>query len=299
MEGTLFVVLGPTGVGKTAISFSIAELLSCSIISSDSRQIYKETRIGTAMPSEAELRKVKHHFIASRTITEHYSSGQYEIDVLPVIDDEIARFGHALLVGGSMLYIDAVCRGIDDIPTIDSDVRRETRELYERIGLDGIRAQLKLLDPKHYEKVDLMNAKRIIHALEVCYQTGKPFSDFHTGEAKRRPFSIVKIGLIRPRDEMYARINDRVLKMVDDGLEQEARNLYPYRHLNALNTVGYKEMFRYIEGEITKDEAIKEIQKNTRHYAKKQMSWFGKDKEIAWFNPDNETEIIGHIKQYL
>lgn len=299
MEGTLFVVLGPTGVGKTAISFSIAELLSCSIISSDSRQIYKETRIGTAMPSEAELRKVKHHFIASRTITEHYSSGQYEIDVLPVIDDEIARFGHALLVGGSMLYIDAVCRGIDDIPTIDSDVRRETRELYERIGLDGIRAQLKLLDPKHYEKVDLMNAKRIIHALEVCYQTGKPFSDFHTGEAKRRPFRIVKIGLIRPRDEMYARINDRVLKMVDDGLEQEARNLYPYRHLNALNTVGYKEMFRYIEGEITKDEAIKEIQKNTRHYAKKQMSWFGKDKEIAWFNPDNETEIIGHIKQYL
>lgn len=299
MEGTLFVVLGPTGVGKTAISFSIAGLLSCSIISSDSRQIYKETRIGTAMPSEAELRKVKHHFIASRTITEHYSSGQYEIDVLPVIDDEIARFGHALLVGGSMLYIDAVCRGIDDIPTIDSDVRRETRELYERIGLDGIRAQLKLLDPKHYEKVDLMNAKRIIHALEVCYQTGKPFSDFHTGEAKRRPFRIVKIGLIRPRDEMYARINDRVLKMVDDGLEQEARNLYPYRHLNALNTVGYKEMFRYIEGEITKDEAIKEIQKNTRHYAKKQMSWFGKDKEIAWFNPDNETEIIGHIKQYL
>lgn len=299
MSGTLFVISGPTGIGKTAISFSIAELLSCSIISSDSRQIYRETRIGTASPSDDELQRIKHYFIASRSITEHYSSGQYEVDALPVIEDEIAKHGHALLVGGSMLYIDAICRGIDDIPNINPDVRQETKALYDKIGLDGIRAQLKLMDPKHYERVDLMNAKRIIHALEVCYQTGRPFSDFHTGKVKERPFKIVKIGLNRPREEMYERINARVLKMIDDGLEQEARKLYQFRHLNALNTVGYKEMFKYIDCDWTLDEAIREIQKNTRHYAKKQLSWFNKDKSIRWFNPDDEKDITDYIRQNL
>lgn len=297
--GTLFVILGPTGVGKTKISFSISEMLGCDIISSDSRQIYSETKIGTAAPTEEELLMFKHRFIATRSITQHYSSGQYEIDAIPVIEEEIRRTGNALLVGGSMLYIDAVCRGIDDIPTIRPEVRDHVKELYNTIGLDGIRAQLKLLDPIHYTRVDLMNAKRIMHALEVCLQTGHPFSDLHTGSAKQRQFNIVKIGLNRPREELYERINSRVLQMINDGLEQEAGNLYRYRHLNALNTVGYKEMFNYFDGVWTRDFAIQKIQQNTRHYAKKQLSWFKRDPEITWFHPNENDKIIQHIKNNL
>ena len=295
--GNLFVVLGPTGVGKTDISIEIAQRLSCSIISSDSRQIYKEMSIGTAKPSEEELQKVKHYFISTQSITEHYSSGQYELDAIPIIESEIERNGNALLVGGSMLYIDAVCKGIDDIPNIDPNVREEVSELYERVGLDGIRNQLKLLDPVHYIEVDPMNAKRIKHALEVCLQTGKPFSNLRTGIAKKRNFNIVKIGLRREREELYEMINRRVLKMVEAGLIEEARNLYAYRNLNSLNTVGYKELFKYFENEWTLDYAINMIQQNTRRYAKKQMSWFNKDREIEWFHPEDKKAIHEYISR--
>ena len=295
--GNLFVVLGPTGVGKTDISIEIAQRLSCSIISSDSRQIYKEMSIGTAKPSEEELQKVKHYFISTQSITEHYSSGQYELDAIPIIESEIERNGNALLVGGSMLYIDAVCKGIDDIPNIDPNVREEVSELYERVGLDGIRNQLKLLDPVHYREVDPMNAKRIKHALEVCLQTGKPFSNLRTGIAKNRNFNIIKIGLRREREELYEMINRRVLKMVEAGLIEEARNLYAYRNLNSLNTVGYKELFKYFENEWTLDYAINMIQQNTRRYAKKQMSWFNKDREIEWFHPEDKKAIHEYISR--
>lgn len=295
--GNLFVVLGPTGVGKTDISIEIAQRLSCSIISSDSRQIYKEMSIGTAKPSEEELQKVKHYFISTQSITEHYSSGQYELDAIPIIESEIERNGSALLVGGSMLYIDAVCKGIDDIPNIDPNVREEVSELYERVGLDGIRNQLKLLDPVHYREVDPMNAKRIKHALEVCLQTGKPFYNLRTGVAKKRNFNIIKIGLRREREELYEMINQRVLKMVEAGLIEEARNLYAYRNLNSLNTVGYKELFKYFENEWTLDYAINMIQQNTRRYAKKQMSWFNKDREIEWFHPEDKKAIHEYISR--
>lgn len=295
--GNLFVVLGPTGVGKTDISIEIAQRLSCSIISSDSRQIYKEMSIGTAKPSEEELQKVKHYFISTQSITEHYSSGQYELDAIPIIESEIERNGNALLVGGSMLYIDAVCKGIDDIPNIDPNVREEVSELYERVGLDGIRNQLKLLDPVHYREVDPMNAKRIKHALEVCLQTGKPFSNLRTGVAKKRNFNIIKIGLRREREELYEMINQRVLKMVEAGLIEEARNLYAYRNLNSLNTVGYKELFKYFENEWTLDYAINMIQQNTRRYAKKQMSWFNKNREIEWFHPEDKKAIHEYISR--
>lgn len=295
--GNLFVVLGPTGVGKTDISIEIAQRLSCSIISSDSRQIYKEMSIGTAKPSEEELQKVKHYFISTQSITEHYSSGQYELDAIPIIESEIERNGNALLVGGSMLYIDAVCKGIDDIPNIEPNVREEVSELYERVGLDGIRNQLKLLDPVHYREVDPMNAKRIKHVLEVCLQTGKPFSNLRTGIAKKRNFNIVKIGLRREREELYEMINRRVLKMVEAGLIEEARNLYAYRNLNSLNTVGYKELFKYFENEWTLDYAINMIQQNTRRYAKKQMSWFNKDREIEWFHPEDKKAIHEYISR--
>lgn len=297
--GNLFVILGPTGVGKTDISIDLATTLSCSIVSSDSRQIYKEISIGTAKPSEEELNKVKHYFISTQSITDHYSSGQYELDAIPIIESEIKKNGNALLVGGSMLYISAICNGIDDIPNIDPEVREEVTTLYNKVGLDGIRNQLKLLDPIHYKEVDPMNAKRIKHALEVCLQTGRPFSELRTGIAKKRNFNIIKIGLKREREELYNNINNRVLKMMETGLLEEARNVYTYKEYNSLNTVGYKELFKYFEKEWTLDYAISMIQQNTRRYAKKQMSWFNKDKDIQWFHPEEKTSILQFVKEHI
>lgn len=297
--GNLFVILGPTGVGKTDISIDLATTLSCSIVSSDSRQIYKEISIGTAKPSEEELNKVKHYFISTQSITDHYSSGQYELDAIPIIESEIEKSGNALLVGGSMLYISAICNGIDDIPNIDPEVREEVTTLYNKVGLDGIRNQLKLLDPIHYKEVDPMNAKRIKHALEVCLQTGRPFSELRTGIAKKRNFNIIKIGLKRDREELYNNINNRVLKMMETGLLEEARNVYTYKEYNSLNTVGYKELFKYFEKEWTLDYAISMIQQNTRRYAKKQMSWFNKDKDIQWFHPEEKASILQFVKEHI
>lgn len=289
---TLFVILGPTGVGKTDLSIEVASMLGTSVISCDSRQIYRELSIGVASPSPEQLAAVKHYFIATRSVDEHYSAGQYELDALPIIESEMAANGCAVMVGGSMLYIDAVCRGIDDIPTIDEELRRSVRRIYDEQGIEEVRRRLRLLDPQHYAEVDLRNVKRMLHALEVCYQTGQPFSKLRTGGIKRRSFEIVKIGLDCPREVLYDNIDRRVLKMIQQGLEQEVRSVSDKRHLNALNTVGYKEMFAYLDGEYDLDRAIELIQRNTRHYAKKQLSWFKRYGDVQWFSPYDRQRIL-------
>lgn len=289
---TLFVILGPTGVGKTDLSIEVARMLGTSVISCDSRQIYRELSIGVASPSPEQLAAVKHYFIATRSVEEHYSAGQYELDALPIIESEIAANRCAVMVGGSMLYIDAVCRGIDDIPTIDEELRRSVRRIYDKHGIEEVRRRLRLLDPQHYAEVDLRNVKRMLHALEVCYQTGQPFSKLRTGSVKRRSFDIVKIGLDCPREVLYDNIDRRVLKMIQQGLEREVRAVSDKRHLNALNTVGYKEMFAYLDGEYDLDRAIELIQRNTRHYAKKQLSWFKRYGDVQWFSPYDRQRIL-------
>ncbi len=289
---TLFVILGPTGVGKTDLSIEVARMLGTSVISCDSRQIYRELSIGVASPLPEQLAAVKHYFIATRSVEEHYSAGQYELDALPIIESEIAANGCAVMVGGSMLYIDAVCRGIDDIPTIDEELRRSVRRIYDEQGIEEVRRRLRLLDPQHYAEVDLRNVKRMLHALEVCYQTGQPFSKLRTGGVKRRSFDIVKIGLDCPREVLYDNIDRRVLKMIQQGLEREVRAVSDKRHLNALNTVGYKEMFAYLDGEYDLDRAIELIQRNTRHYAKKQLSWFKRYGDVQWFSPYDRQRIL-------
>lgn len=289
---TLFVILGPTGVGKTDLSIEVASMLGTSVISCDSRQIYRELSIGVASPSPEQLAAVKHYFIATRSVDEHYSAGQYELDALPIIESEIAANGCAVMVGGSMLYIDAVCRGIDDIPTIDEELRRSVRRIYDEQGIEEVRRRLRLLDPQHYAEVDLRNVKRMLHALEVCYQTGQPFSKLRTGSVKRRSFEIVKIGLDCPREVLYDNIDHRVLKMIRQGLEREVRLVSDKRHLNALNTVGYKEMFAYLDGEYDLDRAIELIQRNTRHYAKKQLLWFKRYGDVQWFSPYDRQRIL-------
>ena len=289
------MLVGPTGVGKTDISLMLAKRLGCDIVSCDSRQMFREMRIGTAAPTDEQLAEVKHHFVACRSINEPYSAGQFELDAIPVIEAEIARTGSALLTGGSMLYADAICRGIDDLPTIDAETRQSVADFYEHHGIEGIRRRLRQLDPEHYAEVDLKNAKRMMHALEVMQMTGRKFSELRTNRVKERSFDIVKIGLNRPRAELYERINQRTLQMMEQGLEQEARSLYPFRQLNALNTVGYKELFNYFDGTWKRDFAIGMIQQNTRRYAKKQLSWFGRDQEIKWFHPDEREKIFHEL----
>ncbi|MDR3327729.1 MAG: tRNA (adenosine(37)-N6)-dimethylallyltransferase MiaA [Prevotellaceae bacterium] len=289
---TLYVLLGATCAGKTDLSISLAKRLGCSIISSDSRQIYRELRIGVASPSDEQLVEVKHYFIGTRSVTEHYSAGQYELDAIEVIEKEIEKNGCALLVGGSMLYIDAVCKGIDDIPDIEPEMRANMKDFYKKEGIEGVRLMLKTLDPEHYAQVDLKNVKRMLHALEVCHTTGRPFSELRKNSVKKRSFNIVKIGLNKPRKELYSAINQRVIEMMKQGLEQEAYNLRDKSSLNALNTVGYKELFACFNGEYSLERAIELIQRNTRHYAKKQISWFNRDKNIQWFNTENQEDII-------
>mgnify|MGYP000848055045 CR=1 FL=1 len=296
---TLFVILGPTGVGKTDLSIDVALRLETSIVSCDSRQIYRELRIGVASPSALQLSKVRHHFIATRSIEEHYSAGQFEADAIPVIEQEIAANGCALMVGGSMLYIDAVCNGIDDIPTIDDRIRQFIMQKLETEGLEKLCELLRKLDPAHWKIVDKKNPRRVLHALEVCIQTGKTYTSYRTNKKQERPFNIIKIGLNRPREELYERINKRTEDMITSGILDEALNMYEYRNLNALNTVGYKELFEYLDGLTTLDEAIFKIQSNTRKYARKQLTWFKRDKNIRWFHPNETKEILNHIDSYL
>ena len=299
MSTTLVVITGPTGVGKTELCIRLAEHFHTDIINADSRQIFREIPIGTAAPTAEQQARVKHHFVGTHSITDYYSASMYEQDVLNLISHTshlVPRTSHlALMTGGSMMYIDAVCNGIDDIPTIRDDIREEMKRRYAEEGLPALVEELRQLDPEHYEVVDRNNPRRVIHALEICHQTGKTYTSFRTNTKKERPFNIIKIALTRPREELYDRINLRVDKMVDNGLVEEARALYPLRHLNALNTVGYKELFRYFDGEWSLPEAIERIKGNTRQYCRKQLTWFKRDQQIRWFSPDDEEEIINTV----
>ena len=296
---TLIVLLGPTGVGKTNISLKLAEHFGCPIVSSDSRQFYRELKIGTAAPTDEQLKRVKHYFIGSHSIFDEYSAGQYEQDAIELLDSLFENQKVGMLVGGSMMYIDAVCNGMDDIPTVDAQTRSFWQKKYADFGLEYIQNELKRLDPKHYKEVDLQNSKRVLHALEICSITDKPYSVIRTGKRKERPFNILKIGLNRLREELYERINRRVDEMMAEGLLQEAEQYYQYRQLNTLNTVGYKELYEYMDGNWTLEFAVNMIKQDSRRYAKRQMTWFNRDKEIHWFHPENEKEIIEFVNSQL
>lgn len=299
MINNLIVLLGPTGVGKTNISVDLASRLNCEIISADSRQFFREMKIGTAVPSDQQLLKIRHHFIGIMSVETYYSSSLYERDVLNLLPELFLVNNRVLMTGGSGMYIDAVCQGIDDIPDVDRKIRDKYTAMYRESGIEGLRAALKLFDPEHYSKVDLKNYKRIIRALEICESTGRPYSSFLLKQKRARDFRIIRIGLERRREDLYERINSRVDKMIHEGLENEARELYKYRNLNALNTVGYREFFDFIEGKISKDKTIELIKRNSRRYAKRQMTWWAKDKEIKWFRPDQVEEIILYIEQEI
>ena len=296
MNNTLVVLLGPTAVGKTELSIRLAKLLSCDIISADSRQIYKEIDIGTAKPTKEELQEVKHHFIDILPLDQYYSAAQYETDALALISSQAVTQPYQLMVGGSMMYIDAVTKGIDDIPTIEDETREEMRRKFETEGLDALCAELRLLDPEYYDLVDKKNHKRIVHALEICYQTGRTYTSFRKNQTKERPFRIIKIGLRRERDNLFARINARVDQMMQQGLMDEVRRVYPRRELNSLNTVGYKELFKVLDGEWELTMAVERMKKNTRVYAKKQMTWFAHDTDIHWIDVD-KLNIEQQIQQ--
>ena len=296
MNNTLVVLLGPTAVGKTELSIRLAKLLSCDIISADSRQIYKEIDIGTAKPTKEELQEVKHHFIDVLPLDQYYSAAQYETDALALISSQAATQPYQLMVGGSMMYIDAVTKGIDDIPTIEDETREEMRRKFETEGLDALCAELRLLDPEYYDLVDKKNHKRIVHALEICYQTGRTYTSFRKNQTKERPFRIIKIGLRRERENLFARINARVDQMMQQGLMDEVRRVYPRRELNSLNTVGYKELFKVLDGEWELKMAVERMKKNTRVYAKKQMTWFAHDTDIHWIDVD-KLNIEQQIQQ--
>ncbi len=287
---TLIVLLGPTGVGKTELSLLLAERLGAPIISCDSRQIYRELPIGTAAPTADEQARVQHYFIGTHSITDNYNAGQYEADALALLTKLFVEHDTLVMTGGSMLYIDAVCRGLDDIPHVSPTTREQVQQDYAAGGLEALQAELQACDPTYFAEVDRQNPQRLMHAIEICRETGKPFSSFRTGAKKERDFRIVKVGLNRDRAELYERINLRVEQMLAAGLEAEARAVYPQRDLNSLNTVGYKELFRYFDGEYSRDEAIRLIKQDSRHYAKRQLTWFNRDTEIHWFDP-RETSV--------
>lgn len=292
---TLVVLLGPTGVGKTEVALQIAEHLQSPIINADSRQLFAEIPIGTAAPTKEQQERVKHYFVGTLHLSDYYSAAKYEEDVLQLLNQLFNQRQMALLSGGSMMYIDAVCQGIDDIPTVDEATRRLMKRKLETEGLDALVAELKVLDPEHYKIVDLHNPRRVVHALEICHMTGNTYTSYRKNTKKIRPFNIIKIGLNRPREEMYERINNRVLNMMNQGLIEEAKAVYPQKGLNALNTVGYKELFAYFDGDIPLDDAILKIQSNTRQYMRKQVTWFKRDNQIKWFSPTNIEEIINYI----
>lgn len=292
---TLVVVIGPTGVGKTELCLRVAEHYGTPIVNADSRQIFAELPIGTAAPTKEQQQRVQHFFVGTHHVDDYYSAAMYEHDAINTLNALFKTHDIVVLSGGSMMYVDAVCKGIDDIPTVDD----RTRSLYKRRlneeGLPALVAELKERDPQHWEIVDRNNPRRVVHALEICYMTGKTYSSFRTNTHKIRPFEILKIGIDRPREELYDRINKRVIDMIEKGLEKEAYAMYPRKGLNALNTVGYKEMFAYFDGLIAREEAIRQIQSNTRRYMRKQLTWFKKDTSIKWFSPDNVEDILNYI----
>ncbi len=296
---TLLVLLGPTAVGKTKLSISLAQHFNTAIVNADSRQIYRGMEIGTAAPTRVEREQAEHYFVGFLAPDQYYSAARYEEEATSLLEALFQHHEVLLLSGGSMLYLDAVCNGIDEIPTVDDEVRSTLKQRLQDEGLDSLLAELRLLDPDYYNNCDLRNTRRIVHALEVCYISGQPYSSFRTGKKAQRPFRIIKIGLQRERNELFGRINRRVTQMMDTGLADETRRLIPYRHCNALNTVGYKETFRYLDGDWTMEQTIEKIARNTRVYAKKQMTWFQRDDEIKWFHPDETQDIIRHIDTSL
>lgn len=300
MNKKLIVIVGPTGVGKTELCLQIAEHLNVPIINADSRQIFSEIPIGTAAPTPEQQQRVKHYFVGNHRLDDYYSASLFEEDVMRLLTDNLFKTSDvALMSGGSMMYIDAVCNGIDDIPTIDDNTREWMKQRLETEGLPRLVEELKLLDPEHWKIVDRNNPRRVVHALEICHMTGKTYTSFRQNTKKQRPFDIIKIGLNRDREELYNRINARVLQMFDEGLVDEALAVYDKRGLNSLNTVGYKETFEYLDGLITMDQCIFNIQSNSRRYCRKQQTWFKRDKNIMWFHPDNIKEIINYIDNQL
>ena len=293
---TLVVITGPTAVGKTALTMELAQQYGVPIINADSRQIYRELKIGTAAPTAEQQQLVKHYFVGTKSIDDYYNASMYEQEVLELLDAERSTFH--VLSGGSMMYVDAVCNGIDDIPTVRDDIRKEMKRRYAEEGLEALCEDLRRLDPEHYAIVDRQNYRRVIHALEICYQTGRTYTSFRTQQKKERPFRIVKIGLNRDREELYNRINQRVDQMMADGLLDEVKSLVNKRSTNALNTVGYKELFDYLDGRWSLDEAVERIKGNTRRYARKQLTWYKRDADMRWFHPDNITEIQNYLKHY-
>lgn len=295
-EKTLIVITGPTGIGKTKIAIEVAKYLDTEIISADSRQIFRSIPIGTACPTSEELATVKHHFINILNLNEYYSAAQFENDALKQLSQIFATHDHAVMCGGSMMYVDAVCNGIDDIPTVSDEIRSKAYALLDKEGIEGVAKRVAEIDPEYYAIVDKQNAKRLVHALEIYMQSGKTFSSFRTGEKKKRPFRILKFALNMPREELFNRINTRVDKMIESGLEEEARNVYHLRHLNSLNTVGYKEMFAYFDGTMDFTTACERLKKNTRVYAKKQLTWYAKDPDIITLHPATAvTEILSRL----
>ncbi|MBR5599976.1 MAG: tRNA (adenosine(37)-N6)-dimethylallyltransferase MiaA [Bacteroidaceae bacterium] len=296
---SLVVLIGPTAVGKTDTSLAIVSHLGCPIISADSRQMYKGLEIGTAMPTKEELARHKHYFVGQLSPGDYYSAARFEEDVLRLLENEFKNHPTMLMSGGSMMYIDAVCNGIDDIPTVDEITRATILEKYEREGLESLAAELRILDPEYYNEADIKNPKRVMHALEICYMTGKRYSSFRTRQKKKRPFNIIKVGLQRDREELYERINRRVDMMIENGLIEEARRFYHLKDHNSLNTVGYKEIFKYLDGEWTLPFAIEKIKQNTRIYSRKQVTWYRKDGDIAWFHPSDIEGIINSIESRI
>lgn len=294
----LIVITGPTAVGKTSLCLDIAREFEIPIINADSRQIFRELRIGTASPTPEQLKQVRHYFVGSLSINDYYSASMYEQDVMTLLDKLFQTSDYALMAGGSMMYIDAVCNGIDDIPTVDEKTRTVLKQRLEEEGIEALAEELKRLDPEHYEIVDRKNPRRVIHALEICHMTGSTYTSFRTAIKKQRPFHIIKIGLNRDREELYQRINHRVDEMMQQGLLDEARRLAGHRETNALNTVGYKELFEYFDNKWSLEEAIERIKGNTRRYARKQLTWFKRDEKMKWFHPAQKEEITTYISQY-
>ena len=299
MKKFLIVLVGPTAVGKTKAAISVAQTLDAEIISADSRQFYHRLKIGTAAPTEDELKAVRHHFVGHLDLDDYYSASSFEHDVLQFLSTYHETNPVALMVGGSGLYVDAVCNGIDRLPDPDEDLRRQLKEELRTGGLPSLCERLKILDPAYYEVVDLQNPNRILRALEVCIQTGRPFSSLRTNSPQKRDFEIIRVGLNRPREELVRIIHDRVDRMISDGLVEETRGLLPFRGLNALNTVGYKEMFRYLDGGWTLEMAREKIKTNTRRYAKRQMTWFSRQKDTKWFHPDDLDSLTAFLAEKI
>jgi tRNA dimethylallyltransferase len=299
MQKTLIVVLGPTAVGKTALTLSLAQYFGCPVINADSRQLYRDIPIITAAPTLQEMSLVPHYFVGTLGLTDYYSAARYEEEVMAFLDDYFKTSDVALLSGGSMMYIDAVCNGIDDIPTVDDATRSYYYKRYEEKGLQALQEELKSVDPEYYQICDLQNYKRVIHALEICAVAGTTYTSLRVRKDKQRPFNVIKIGLNREREELFQRINQRVTQMVDQGAVEEVKRVLPYRQENSLNTVGVKEILKYIDGEWPLDFALERLRKNTRVYAKKQLTWFKKDESIRWFHPDDESEILSYLSQNI